>query len=190
MRRVRIVILAAIFLIGGVAGVSLWLNLRERKVVEREKEAQEIVRKDANMRLEKIQLVEDKHGRRTWDLEAKSVEQYGEKNVMMLEDVKVTYYTGDGKTFVVSGKKGKFYQDSRNMELAGDVVLQTSDGYRLKTESVTYDHAQKKVTSSDLVEIEGDQFRLEGRGMLVDMEAKVFKILSQVKTRWKRGGKG
>jgi lipopolysaccharide export system protein LptC len=180
----------AIFLIGGVVSVSLWMNLRERKVAEREKEAQEIARKEANMRLDKIQLVEDKHGRRTWELEAKSVEQYGQKNVMMLENVKVTYYTADGKTLVVSGNKGKFYQDSKNMELSGDVVLHTSDGYRLKTESLTYDHAQKKVASSDPVEIEGDQFRLEGRGMLVDMEAKVFRILSQVKTRWKRGEKG
>ena len=190
MRRVKIAILAAILLIGGAVTASLWMNLRERKVAEREKEAQEIVRKDANMHLDTIQLVEDKHGRRTWELEAKSVEQYGQKNVMMLENVKVTYYTDDGKTFVVSGNKGKFYQDSKNMELAGDVVLHTSDGYRLETESVTYDHAQKKVTTPDPVEIEGDQFHLEGRGMLVDMEAKVFRILGQVKTRWKKGGKG
>jgi LPS export ABC transporter protein LptC len=190
VRRFRIAILAAILVIGGVVLGSLWMNLRERKVAEREKEAQEIAREDAKMRLDKIQLVEDKHGRRTWELEARSVEQQEEIDVMMLEDVKVTYYTSDGKTFVVTGKKGRFHQNSRNMELTGDVVLQMSDGYRLKTESVAYDHAQKKVTSPDPVEIEGDQFRLEGRGMLVDMERKIFKILGQVKTRWKRGEKG
>jgi lipopolysaccharide export system protein LptC len=39
------------------------------------------------------------------------------------------------------------------------------------------------VSTSDPVEIEGEQLRLTGKGMLVDMEAKTFKIFSQVKTQ-------
>jgi lipopolysaccharide export system protein LptC len=38
------------------------------------------------------------------------------------------------------------------------------------------------VSTSDPVEIEGEQIQLTGKGMLVDVEAKTFKILSQVKT--------
>jgi lipopolysaccharide export system protein LptC len=46
------------------------------------------------------------------------------------------------------------------------------------------------MTTSDPVEIEGELIRLVGRGMLVDMEAKTFKVLSQVKTQWRGGKKG
>ena len=75
------------------------------------------------------------------------------------------------------------------MELVGDVRLLSSDGYHLRTHSVSYRHADKEVTTSDSVEIEGKEIRVVGKGMQVDMEAKTIKILSQAKTRWK-GGEG
>ena len=190
MKRIKVVILAAILLIGGIVLVTVWSNLRERGDAEHRDKAAKIIQEDAKMRMETIQLVEEKQGRRTWELEAKSVHQYEEQNVMTLDGVKVTFYAKEGKSFVVTGRTGKFHQDSRNMELAGDVMLESNEGYRLKTQSVSYDHAQKMVVSSDPVEIEGDLFRLTGKGMLVDMEAKTFKILNQVKTQWKMGGKG
>jgi lipopolysaccharide export system protein LptC len=54
---------------------------------------------------------------------------------------------------------------------------------------VSYQHANKKVTTSDPVEIEGKEIQVVGTGMQVDMEGKIIKILSQAKTRWK-GGEG
>jgi LPS export ABC transporter protein LptC len=108
----------------------------------------------------------------------------------MLEDVKVTFYTKDGRSFILAGNRGKVEQDSKNMELVGDVVLTSSDGYRLKTHSISYRHASKKATTSDPVEIEGKEIQVVGRGMLVDMESRIIKILSQVKTRWKGGEEG
>ena len=135
------------------------------------------------MRLEKIRFVEDKHGQKTWELEAKSVHQYQEQNIMVLEDVKATFFTKEGRTFFLTGKQGKVYQDSKDVELVGDVVLTSSDGYQLKTHSAFYCNLGKTVSTSDPVEIEGEQLRLTGKGMLVDMEAKTFKIFSQVKTQ-------
>jgi lipopolysaccharide export system protein LptC len=41
------------------------------------------------------------------------------------------------------------------------------------------------VSTSDPVEIEGEQIRMTGKGMLVNVEAKTFRILSQVKTHLK-----
>ena len=137
------------------------------------------------MRLEKIRFVEDKHGQKTWELEAKSVRQYQEQNIMVLEDVKVTFYAKEGRIFYLTGKQGKVYQDSKNVDLIGDVVLTSNDGYQLKTHSASYRHVEKIVSTPDPVEIEGEQIRMTGKGMLVDMEAKTFKILSQVKTQLK-----
>jgi len=185
MRRVKFAILISILLIGGNVDATLWVNLHGRKMSEEKKEVSKVPSDNAKMHLEKIQFVEDKHGQKTWELEAKSIQQYQEPNIMMLEDVKVTIYTKEGRSFVISGKEGKIYQDSKNMELTGDVTVTSSDGYRLKTQSVTYHHREKKVVTSDIVEIEGEQVRLVGRGMLVDMEAQTFKILNQVKTQWK-----
>jgi LPS export ABC transporter protein LptC len=189
MRKAKILILILLVLIAGTVLTSLWMNLQGKKGSGEGESLAKIPHVEADMRLEKIRFVEDKHGKKTWELDAKAIQQYQGQNIILLEDVKVTFYTKDGRSFILSGNKGKVYQDSKNMELVGDVLLTSSDGYRLKTHSVSYQHANKKVTTSDPVEIEGKEIQVVGTGMRVDMEAKIIKILSQAKTRWK-GGKG
>jgi len=183
MKRLKIVILISIVLIGGIVLTSLWANFRERKASEAVEKLPKISTGGADMRLEKVRFVEDKHGQKTWELEAKSVHQYQDQNMMVLEDVKVTFYAKEGRTFFLTGKQGKVYQNSKNVELVGDVVLTSNDGYQLKTHSASYRHLEKIVSTPDPVEIEGEQIRLTGKGMLVNMEAKTIKILSQVKTQ-------
>ena len=190
MRKIKIAILISILSIGLLVLISLWLNLQGKRASEGREVAPKISTDGADARLEKIRFVEDKHGQKTWELEAKLIQQYQSQNMLLLEEVKVTFFGKEGQTFILSGHQGKVYQDSKNMELVGDVVATSSDGYSLKTHSITYDHKERKVRSSDPVEIEGEQIRLDGNGMVVDMEAQTFKIMSQVKTRWKGGRKG
>jgi LPS export ABC transporter protein LptC len=189
MRKAKIAILILILLIGGIVLGSLWMNLQGKKGSGEGEGLAKVPHGEADMRLERIRFVEDKHGKKTWELDAKAIQQYQGQNIILLEDVKVTFYTNDGRSFILSGNKGKIYQDSKNMELVGDVLLTSSDGYRLKTDSISYQHANKEATTSDPVEIEGKEIQVVGIGMRVDMEAKIFKILSQAKTRWK-GGEG
>ena len=144
----------------------------------------------ADKSLEKIRFVEEKHGKKTWELEAKSIQQYQEEDLMVVEEIKLTFYTEDGRCFTLSGRQGKVNPSTKNMSLVGDVLLTSDDGYRLKTHSVAYHHQERKVTTADPVEIEGSQVRLTGRGMLVDVEAQTFKILNEVKTRLRKGEQG
>ena len=191
MKRLKIAILLSILLIGGVVLVSLWVNLQERKkALEEAEKIPKISTEGADQRLEKIHFVEEKHGKKTWELEAKAIYQYQGQNILLLEDVKVIYYAKDGRSFTLSGDKGKVHQDSKDMELVGNVLLTSTDGYRLKTHSMSYQHLSKQARTPDPVEFEGEQIRLTGKGMLIDMEAKTFKVLSQAKTQWKGGRKG
>jgi LPS export ABC transporter protein LptC len=189
MRKLKFAILICIVVIGGIVMASLWINLRGRETSEEGRAAPKFSSEDAKMFLEKIHLVEDKKGKKTWELEAKSIQQNREENRMMLEDVKVTVYTEEGRSFIISGKQGNVSLDSKDMELQGDVLVSSSDGYRLKTQSVSYRHQEKKIGTSDPVEIEGEQIHVVGNGMLVNMEERTFKILGRVKTRLGRGGK-
>jgi LPS export ABC transporter protein LptC len=191
MKRIKIAILLSILLVCGVVLVSLWVNLQERKkMLEEAEKVPNISTDGADQRLEKIRFVEEKHGKKTWELEAKAIYQYQGQNVLLLEDVKVIYYAKDGRSFNLSGDKGKVYQDSKDMELVGNVLLTSTDGYRLKTQTMSYQHLSKQVRTQDPVEFEGEQIHLTGKGMLVDMEAKTFKVLSQAKTQWKGRKKG
>jgi LPS export ABC transporter protein LptC len=182
MRKTKIVILLLIVLVGGLVFVSLQANLRARKASEALEKLRAVSTGGADMQLKKVRFVEDKQGQKTWELEAESVQQYQEQDMMVLEDVKVTFYAKEGRIIYLTAKQGKVYQKTKNVDLLGDVVLTSSDGYRIKTHSASYRHSEKIVSTSDPVEIDGEQIRLTGKGMLVDVEAKTFKILSQVKT--------
>jgi LPS export ABC transporter protein LptC len=189
MRRAKAAILMTIILIGGIVFVSL-CKTREKRGAGQEAEIPKLAGDDSKMHLEKVQFVEDKQGRRTWELEAKSVRQYEDQDLVVLEDVKVTVFTKEGRSFVLSGKQARLHQASKDMELEGDVLLTSSDGYRLKTRSIAYRHGEKKAQTADPVEIEGEELRVKGNGMVVDIEARTFQILNQVRTQWRQGGKG
>jgi len=181
MRRFKLALFISIVLIVGLALFSFWSNRKQGS--RNENKLPPILNEKADKCLEKIRFVEDKRGEKTWELEAKSVYQYQDQNMLVLEDIKVTFYAKEGRTFFLTGKQGKVYQDSKNVELVGDVVLTSSDGYRLKTHSASYRDSEKVVSTPDPVEIEGEQIRLTGKGMLVNTEDRTFKILSQVKTQ-------
>ena len=190
MRRAKVAILMTIILIGGIVLFSLWQNLGKKRESGQPAEIPKVADDDTKMHFEKVQFVEDKQGRRTWELEAKSVRQYEDQDLVLLEDVKVTVFTKEGRSFVLSGRQARLHQESKDMELEGDVLLTSSDGYRLKTRSIAYRHGEKKVQTADPVEIEGEELRVHGNGMVVDIEARTFRILNQVRTEWGRGGKG
>lgn len=182
MKKARIIILIAIVLIGGIVSMRLWVNLQGRK----DPPAPVVPDGRQNQMLKEIHFVEDKHGQKTWELRAKSVQVYQDENISVLEDVKVTYYAKEGRTFFLTSKTGKVNQQSKDVDLEGDVVLTTSDGYKLRTQSASYRDSEKMIRSSDPVDIEGDQVHITGKGMLVDVENKTFKILKEVKTELRR----
>ncbi|HVP77998.1 MAG TPA: LPS export ABC transporter periplasmic protein LptC [Thermodesulfobacteriota bacterium] len=183
MKRLKLAILLSMVLIGGIVLLSLRANLRARRASEAVEKVPKVSVEGADMQLKKIRFVEDKQGQKTWELEAESVNQYQEQNVMVLEDVKLTFYAKEGRIIYLTAKQGKVYQDSKNVDVTGEVVLTSSDGYQLRTHSASYRHSEKTVSTHDPVEIEGEQIRLTGKGMLVNVEAKTFEILSQVKTQ-------
>lgn len=191
LKKTRIAILLSILLIGGIVLVLLMVNLQARKKAQEEAEkGPRISTEGADQRLERIHFVEEKHGKKIWELEARTIYQYQEQNLLLLEEVKVVYYAKDGRSFTLTGDRGKVYQDSKNMELTGNVLLTSTDGYRLRTQSISYRHSNKQATTPDLIEFEGEQIRLTGKGMVIDMEEKTFKVLSQAKTEWKGGRRG
>lgn len=190
MQKLKIIVLVFLILIAGIVAVSLWVSFEERRALTKKEKLPEVQIDGVESRMEKIQLVEDKGGKKTWELEAKSIEQAEETKRFTLQDVKVTYYSKDGRTIVVTGRQGRVNQDSKDVELEGDVVLTTSDGYRVRTNAVSYRHEAKKVTSSDPVEIVGEQIRVVGKGLQVDLEARTFKVLGRVKTHIKGRVKG
>lgn len=184
MKTVKYIILFGILLIIFYVSFNFWQKSNRRSSLDESKN-NTLLMNNEDMRLEKIHLVEEKHGQKTWELEATQINQYQGHDLLILKDVKAKIFLKDGKIFDISGIEGKFYQDSKNIELSGDVLLKSTDGYSLRTNSLFFDHSKKRVSTKDLVEIEDGRIKITGRGMVIDIEARILKLLSQVKTFWK-----
>lgn len=186
MKKIKIIIFITILFIILYVGFSIWQRSTKKEIITEKRSISTQIGKES-MRLEKIHLIEEKHGQKTWELEAHQINYYQDQNLFILKDVKVNFYLRNGKTFTLSGKEGKFFQDTKNMELMGDVILSSNEGYRLKTASVFYDHSKKMVSGKDLVEVEDDKIQMKGEGMIIDMESRIFKLLNRVRTKWRKG---
>jgi hypothetical protein len=85
MKRIKIAILISFGFIVLVVSLSLWVHHKAKKPPE-ELQLPKIAFEGADSRIEKIRFVEEKQGQKTWELEAKAVQQYQGQNVMVLED--------------------------------------------------------------------------------------------------------
>jgi LPS export ABC transporter protein LptC len=68
------------------------------------------------------------------------------------------------------------------MELFDGIKLDSSDGYHLRTQSLKYEAEKKALRTSDPVEMSGPQLRVEGIGLIVELDHQRLRILRQVTT--------
>jgi LPS export ABC transporter protein LptC len=143
------------------------------------------VKKDANtaadLTLEDIHYVETKGKKKEWELRAKSGQHFREVDYTTLEDLAVTFYAEGGRTITLKGKKGSM-KEKKEIKVWGDVVITSSDGYRVDTNSLRYDREKQQITTEDPVTLEGKGVQVKGVGLVVDLKTKKISILRKVQT--------
>jgi LPS export ABC transporter protein LptC len=143
------------------------------------------VKKDANtgadVTLEDIHYVETKGKTKEWELWAKSGQHYVQDDYSTLNDLTVTFYAEGGRVITLKGNKGSMRQ-KKEIKVWGDVVITSSDGYRVATNSLLYDRDQQRITTEDPVMLEGKGVQVKGVGLVVDLQTKKISILRKVQT--------
>jgi lipopolysaccharide export system protein LptC len=66
--------------------------------------------------------------------------------------------------------------------LQGDLIGQTEDGYRFRTEQAVYHHKEGYLETDKDVKISGAFFSVEGKGLFVDVGKEKGQVLSNVTT--------
>jgi LPS export ABC transporter protein LptC len=163
MRRLPFAILAcvAIFLTV-VVGV-----LVARSRTPQAPEAVDAARSGAEYRIKEVRLQE--HGRdgTEWQLDA----EYGEifeklgKTTMRKVTVRVTQ---PARQWKLMGDEGDLHQATKDVQLRGNVVLESSDGLRVETERVNWTASEERAWGDDPVTIRyGEGVTIQGRGFEV-----------------------
>lgn len=136
----------------------------------------------ADIRIEKARYVETKNGRKDWELEAASAQYFKDDNLTVFENVKVVFYSQKGVNYTLTGREGRLRNDTKDMDIVGNVVVTSTDNYQLKTDSLNYMAGIRQISTKDKVFFTGPNINIEGVGFLADMITERASVLANVRT--------
>jgi len=136
----------------------------------------------ADLKLDRVHYTETRDGEKEWELEAISAQYFKEESTILFDKVKVTFFGKEGQAYTLVGEKGKFNPQTKAMELFDGIQLESSDGYQMRTRSLKYEAGKRELRTADAVEIEGPQLRVEGTGLIADLDGQRLQVLRQVTT--------
>lgn len=116
-----------------------------------------------------------------WEITADTARYQKKENLALFDQVKVRLVMKDGRVFVMSGDRGRFNTQSRDMEIEGKVVIVSENGDRFTTEHLLYRNEGKRIESDRLVVMENGSARISGVGMIFALDEKKVTLLSQVR---------
>lgn len=163
MRRLPFAILAcvALFL---VAVVGL---LVARSRTPRAPEAVEPAQSKAEYRIKEVRLQEQGRDGTQWQLDAEYGEIFEKLGKTSMRKVTV-HVTQPARQWKLSGDEGDLYQATKDVALRGNVVLESSDGLRVETQSVNWTAKDERAWGDDPVTIRyGEGVTIQGRGFEV-----------------------
>ncbi len=137
---------------------------------------------DGGVRIEEVRYSGIKDGFKEWELQAGSATYFERDGVTLFDDVRIVFYARNGVSYTLRAKKGRYTERAGRIEVSGDVVIVSDDGYTLNTSALTYLTEKKVVTSDKEVRITSQGMEIEGTGLLIEVEKERFRILKDVKT--------
>ena len=100
-------------------------------------------------------------GRKVWDLSGRSADIFD--NIVKLQDIIGNLY-GDKEDVNLTAKRGDFDKANARVHLEKDVVITSSGGTRLTTDSLDWDRKNQIVSTDEIVNIKKDNMLTTARG--------------------------
>jgi len=138
--------------------------------------------KGIDVALQDIDYTHIEDGNARWRLVAQQVERQSASGVLGLVAPQLRFYDeqGESKGFLQAGN-GEVSDDYQQVRLRDDVVLKSSAGYTLYTDSLDYDHTTQQATTDAHVRMVADGMHLEGNGLVFYLQQERLLLNADVK---------
>ncbi len=117
-----------------------------------------------------------------WVLDAREVRFSGDQNSISFSDFLLRLEPEDRPWFTLAGKEGSYTRSTGELVLRGSLQGESGNGYRVYTERMQISERTRRLQSEEPVRILGPFFSVAGRGLFVDLENELVRILSEVTT--------
>ncbi|APG26603.1 LPS export ABC transporter periplasmic protein LptC [Syntrophotalea acetylenivorans] len=176
---IRNVLLICILILLGAVSFTVWRNFK----TSTPEQLVEMLPDNVDVALDNIDYTETRGDQRFWRLQADSVSHEAQQKEVSLQNVRMTVYDqGELGDIELTGQSGKWFSETGNIELTGDVVAKSDQGLALYCQELFYDNKAEMITSESLVRIVAKDMETTGRGLKVFLPEQRIVILSQVKT--------
>ncbi|MCX8044295.1 MAG: LPS export ABC transporter periplasmic protein LptC [Desulfobacterota bacterium] len=168
--------------IGIIATVVIIAILTERRQLIIKSDHKSQMHQTAAVSLKEVAYsTVNKENFKEWDLQARTAQYYKNEKRVVLEDVVVNLYRPDGSVYHLRGEKGEYNTETKDIAMSGSIYGNLPDNTTVQAESFYYDNAHRIIKTDSLVRIQRNGLRLEGVGMIVELDKEKLTLLGKVK---------
>jgi len=180
MRKIKIILASLLITFLSIFLIALFFHNHTK---ERHKKLS--ISTNADIRLEKIYLSSTNEGNKEWELKADLAQYFRQKNIAKFENVRLVFYSKDGRTYRLQGDQATVKTDTQDIKITGNIQVFTDDGYKLYTNSLTYHPKTKEIYAISPVKLVGDRIEIRGKSMKIDLKTGKMFLSKDVTTKLK-----
>lgn len=186
--KIRHILASVIVLATLYVAVSLALKLG---VGDRKKEGLPALPRNVEISLSKIHYTETKNGIKQWDLFADKGEYDKARDVTRLAGVRlVLHERGKGGDITLVSDQADYFNASKDVSLAGNVVAKSESGMEFTTGRASYQSNRSLVVTDDRVRFTDGGMSVTGVGMELSVKTRQVRIMRDVTATVAPGKKG
>lgn len=138
--------------------------------------------RQADANLKDVCYTQVRNGFKEWVLNAHSASYFEHTGNLLLNRIHMIFYERNGKRIYLTGERGKLNTTTKDIEVYGNIVVVSEDGYQLRTNSLKYLSSKRHMYTKDRVWIGSKDIIMEGEGLEFDVDTKKITILRDIKT--------
>jgi LPS export ABC transporter protein LptC len=143
-----------------------------------------IVGTEHGIRMENFSLRDSQRQQTRWEILADVAEVDPRTDTTRLEGVHITLFASTRGSVQVRARGGTIQNQSKNMQVCGDVRLVVGEEFSLMTECLQWFAAEEMLVADTPVIIERGNFYVQGQGFRGWIAEERFEVLAQVLARW------
>ena len=120
-----------------------------------------------------------------WEIRAKKASYLRKQNQAYFDQVEVKLFLPDSKVIVLTADKGELDTLTRNMEISGNVAVNSVNGEHFATDYLRYSAQEQRLHTDATVVLETPRMQIRGVGMSLSLRNKDIVLYSRVRARIK-----
>jgi LPS export ABC transporter protein LptC len=143
-----------------------------------------ITREEHGIRMEKFALRDTQRQQTRWEILADVAQVDQQADTTTIEGVHLTLFSAKYGMVLVTARRGIIQNQSKNMQVCGDVRLVMGDEFALATECLQWNSGEQALAADTPVIIAMGNFHVAGQGFRGWIAEERFEVHEQVLARW------